>query len=59
MRVAYDGTSGLHLLHRERPDLLLPDLMLPDKDGWALTQPIHSSGRWLPLLSFKANKPRL
>src|SRR5258708_37386143 len=39
---AYDGASALHVLRRERPALLLLDLMLPDKDGWALTQMIRS-----------------
>src|SRR5258708_32197493 len=39
---AYDSASALHVLRRERPDLLLLDLMLPDKDGWALTQMIRS-----------------
>ena len=40
--MAYDGTSALHVLRRERPDLLLLDLMLPDKDGWALTRLIRA-----------------
>src|SRR5437764_381860 len=39
---AYNGTAALHVLRRERPDLLLLDLMLPDKDGWALTQLIRT-----------------
>ncbi len=36
--VAYDGDSALHILRRERPDLLLLDLMLPNRDGWELTR---------------------
>ncbi len=39
---AYDGTSALHVLRRERPALLLLDVMLPDRDGFALTQAIRS-----------------
>ena len=27
---AYDGESALHTLRREKPDLLILDLMLPD-----------------------------
>jgi len=28
--VAYDGETTLHVLRRERPDLVVLDLMLPD-----------------------------
>ncbi len=40
--VAHDGGTALHALRRERPDLLLLDLMLPDKDGWTVTRTIRS-----------------
>jgi two-component system alkaline phosphatase synthesis response regulator PhoP len=36
--VAYDGETALHILRRERPDLVLLDLMLPDRDGWEVTR---------------------
>lgn len=36
--VAYDGESALHVLRRERPDLVVLDLMLPDRDGWDVTR---------------------
>lgn len=36
--VAYDGETALHILRRERPDLLLLDLMLPERDGWDMTR---------------------
>lgn len=39
--IAYDGESALHTLRRERPDLLVLDLMLPDRDGWDLTRLIR------------------
>ncbi len=39
---AYDGETALHTLRREHPDLLLLDLMLPDRDGWDLTRIIRS-----------------
>ena len=42
VQVAYDGGTALHALRRERPDLLLLDLMLPDKDGWTVTRTIRS-----------------
>ena len=37
VRVAYDGESALHQLRSEKPDLLVLDLMLPDRDGWEIT----------------------
>ena len=36
--VAYDGATALQLLRSERPDLVLLDLMLPDRDGWEVTR---------------------
>ena len=40
--VAYDGETAVHLLRREKPDLLLLDLMLPDRDGWDITRLVRS-----------------
>jgi two-component system alkaline phosphatase synthesis response regulator PhoP len=39
--VAYDGERALHLLRRERPDLVVLDLMLPDRDGWEVTRTVR------------------
>jgi two-component system alkaline phosphatase synthesis response regulator PhoP len=39
---AHDGETALHILRREKPDLLVLDLMLPDRDGWDLTRLIRS-----------------
>ena len=36
--VAYDGEKAVHLMRRERPDLVLLDLMLPGRDGWDVTR---------------------
>jgi two-component system alkaline phosphatase synthesis response regulator PhoP len=36
--VAYDGETAVHVLRRGEPDLLLLDLMLPDRDGWDITR---------------------
>ncbi len=40
--VAYDGETALHTIRRERPDLVLLDLMLPDRDGWDITRIVRS-----------------
>jgi two-component system alkaline phosphatase synthesis response regulator PhoP len=38
---AYDGETALHILRRERPDLLLLDLMLPGRDGLDVTRVVR------------------
>jgi two-component system, OmpR family, alkaline phosphatase synthesis response regulator PhoP len=40
--VALDGETALHTVRRERPDLLLLDLMLPGIDGWDITSTIRA-----------------
>jgi two-component system alkaline phosphatase synthesis response regulator PhoP len=35
---AHDGEAALHQLRRERPDLVILDVMMPRRDGWELTQ---------------------
>ena len=40
--VAYNGESAMHILRRERLDLVLLDLMLPDRDGWDITRIMRS-----------------
>ena len=39
---AYDGESALHIIRRERPDLVLLDLMLPDRDGWDVARIVRA-----------------
>lgn len=38
---AFDGETALHVLRSEKPDLLVLDLMLPDRDGWDITRIIR------------------
>jgi two-component system alkaline phosphatase synthesis response regulator PhoP len=53
---AYDGEQALHTLNRERPNLVLLDIMLPDRDGWEITQYIRRSDalRHTPILMLTA-----
>jgi len=39
--VACDGETALHVIRRERPDLVILDLMLPDRDGWDVTRVVR------------------
>lgn len=39
---AFDGESALHIIRSDRPDLIVLDLMLPDRDGWNITRVIRA-----------------
>jgi DNA-binding response OmpR family regulator len=39
---AYDGEMALHALRRERPDLVILDLMMPKRDGWEVTNLVRA-----------------
>jgi two-component system alkaline phosphatase synthesis response regulator PhoP len=40
--VAHDGGTAVHTLRREKPDLILLDLMLPDMDGYDITRIVRN-----------------
>ncbi|WP_420631782.1 response regulator transcription factor [Candidatus Leptofilum sp.] len=40
--VAHDGRTAVHTLRREKPDLILLDLMLPDMDGYDITRIVRN-----------------
>ncbi|MCB8981057.1 MAG: response regulator transcription factor [Ardenticatenaceae bacterium] len=40
--VAHDGRTAVHSLRRDKPDLLLLDLMLPDMDGYDITRLVRN-----------------
>ncbi|MEI7845710.1 MAG: response regulator transcription factor [Chloroflexota bacterium] len=39
---AYDGEMALHTLRREHPDLVILDLMMPNRDGWEVTNLVRA-----------------
>jgi DNA-binding response OmpR family regulator len=39
---AYDGEMAIYTLRRERPDLIILDLMMPKKDGWEVISLVRS-----------------
>lgn len=53
---AYDGETALHAIRRERPDLVVLDLMLPNRDGWEITRLVRSdeSLAGLPIIMLTA-----
>lgn len=40
---APDGRSGLEMARREKPDLILCDVMMPEMDGFAVVQSLRAS----------------
>lgn len=55
---AFSGVEGLEAARRERPDLILLDLMMPELDGWQvlalLQKDAATSG--IPVLIFTAKE---
>ena len=53
--VANTGESGLAAANAEPYDLLVLDIRLPGKDGWAVCKEVRSAGMHMPLLMLTAN----
>jgi DNA-binding response OmpR family regulator len=49
---ANGGIEGLETVRREKPDLILLDLMMPDMDGWEVYQQIKADSnlREIPVI---------
>jgi two-component system, OmpR family, alkaline phosphatase synthesis response regulator PhoP len=41
--VAYDGASGLAKANAEKPDLIILDVIMPDKDGFAVCEELKAN----------------
>jgi two-component system copper resistance phosphate regulon response regulator CusR len=54
VEVAYDGETGLNLARASKHDLLIVDVMLPNKDGWAVVSELRESGLRTPILFLTA-----
>ena len=54
---AHNGREGLEIARRERPDLVLMDLSLPEMDGWTAARELKSDPQTagLPLLAITAH----
>jgi two-component system alkaline phosphatase synthesis response regulator PhoP len=53
---AYDGDSALHFIRREKPDLILLDVMMPERDGFDVVRVIRGDPglRALPVIMITA-----
>ena len=45
VRIAADGLKGMEAYHKEKPDLILLDVMLPGMDGWAVCRAIRAEDK--------------
>src|SRR5437588_2341866 len=54
VEVATDGESGVELALATRPDLLIVDVMLPKKDGWAVVEELRGGGVHTPIVFLSA-----
>src|SRR5258707_4949409 len=52
--VAVNGVDGLHLALTGDYDLIVLDVMLPDRDGWSIVAEIRRSGKQTPVLFLTA-----
>jgi DNA-binding response OmpR family regulator len=51
---AYDGVTALALAERQRPDLVLSDVMMPGLDGVSLTRRLRDRGLRMPVVLMSA-----
>jgi two-component system copper resistance phosphate regulon response regulator CusR len=54
VEIAPDGESGLDLARSKKFDLLIVDVMLPNKDGWTVVAELRKSGMRTPILFLTA-----
>ena len=54
VEVASTGTDALKAAETFRPDLMVLDIMLPDRDGFAVAQRLRSDGRHVPIVFLTA-----
>lgn len=51
---AEDGIMGITLVHRETPDLILLDIMLPGKSGYDICRELREEGNNTPIIMITA-----
>ncbi|MDQ6626697.1 MAG: heavy metal response regulator transcription factor [Verrucomicrobiota bacterium] len=54
VEIARDGEAGSQLATTESFDLLVVDVMLPKKDGWAVVREVRDGGGQMPILFLTA-----
>lgn len=52
--LAEDGYKGISLVYKEKPDLILLDIMLPGKDGFEICKELRNEGIDIPIIMLTA-----
>ena len=52
--VVHQGDDGLHLSQTGTYDLIILDIMLPEKDGWSIVTQLRQAGKQTPILFLTA-----
>ena len=52
--VADNGEDGFHLARSSHYDLIVLDVMLPQRDGWSVAQSLRATGKQTPILFLTA-----
>ncbi len=55
VEVAYDGKAALAALTKQKPDLVILDLMLPEIDGWEIARRLRAEGE-TPIIMLTARR---
>ena len=56
---AEDGIMGITMVHREKPDLILLDIMLPGKNGYEICKELRDEGNNTPIIMITAKTEEL
>jgi CheY-like chemotaxis protein len=51
VELAADGREGLHLMHQQKPDLIITDIMMPEMDGLEIIRDVHAHYPGLPIIA--------
>lgn len=51
---AEDGIMGITMVHKEKPDLILLDIMLPEKNGYDICKELREEGNNTPIIMITA-----
>ena len=54
VEVAFDGADGLWLATEGSYDLIVLDIMLPDRNGYEICAELRAAGNWTPILMLTA-----
>ena len=56
---AEDGLQGLEMARREKPDLILLDIMLPGKNGYDICRELRAEGNKTPIIMLTAKNDEI